>query len=648
MRHLTKSRFTLALECPTKLAYLDDPRYANANRHNDFLMALAEGGHQVGALAKCLFPGGIEVDAQGHDAQVAQTKELLQRSEVVLFEAAIRVGNLFIRVDLLRKLGNSLELYEVKAKGFDPDNPKIVGSRGGFLSGMKPYIYDVAFQRHVLRLAFPNSSITSHLVMPNKAAVCDEPGVSQRLRIVKQDRNVHIDIDASFRDGILAHQLLCIVPLDEHLDRLQAEPLVLGGWETAFEEGIEELARRLDTEPYTPRIGAHCKGCEFRTSPAQHSAGMRDGLAECLASAFRLTPADAASGTVLDLYNFRKPDALLEDGKILLSDLEPEDVKLSVDDAAISSSHRQWLQVEEASGVLTRPFIRRAGLATDLGGLAYPLHFIDFETSRPALPFHAGRRPYEQLLFQFSHHQLEADGSLRHQTQHLADDPTEFPNFDTVRALKQALEGDGGSVLHWWDHERTVLGEIREQLLALPEGAVLDRDALVAFIESMLGTKGAPGRLFDLGRLVHRTVFFPGTRGSSSLKKVLPALLASSAVLRNRYSAPTYGSSDGPSSLNFTNHAWVRIDADNAVIDPYKLLGERTEDPDLAELEQLEDEDKTIADGGAAMVAYGLLQSGLLDEPARQRLRSQLLRYCELDTLAMFMAWEGLQELRQI
>ena len=57
-----------------------------------------------------------------------------------------------------------------------------------------------------------------------------------------------------------------------------------------------------------------------------------------------------------------------------------------------------------------------------------------------------------------------------------------------------------------------------------------------------------------------------------------------------------------------------------------------------------EEDAKAVAEGGAAMVAYGLLQSGLLDEPARQRLRSQLLRYCELDTLAMVMAWEGLHE----
>ncbi|RDI98946.1 hypothetical protein DVT68_10650 [Dyella solisilvae] len=70
MRYLTKSRFSTAITCPAKLKYFDDTTYANANSDNEFLLALADGGHQVVALAKCLFPEGIEVDAIGHDAQV--------------------------------------------------------------------------------------------------------------------------------------------------------------------------------------------------------------------------------------------------------------------------------------------------------------------------------------------------------------------------------------------------------------------------------------------------------------------------------------------------------------------------------------------------------------------------------------------------
>ena len=51
-RYLTKSRFKLAIECPTKLYYTGKKEYANNILDNPFLEALAEGGFQVGELAK--------------------------------------------------------------------------------------------------------------------------------------------------------------------------------------------------------------------------------------------------------------------------------------------------------------------------------------------------------------------------------------------------------------------------------------------------------------------------------------------------------------------------------------------------------------------------------------------------------------------
>ena len=645
MRYLTKSRFSRALECPTKLTYLDNRAYANVNDANEFLKALADGGHQVGALAKCIFPGGIEVDAIGHDAQVDQTMQLLEQDEVVLFEAALRVGKLFIRVDLLRKSGNVIDLYEVKAKGFDPADPGFVGAKGGFSSGMKSYLYDVAFQRHVLRQAFPDRRVNSHLVMPDTSRTCKDAGLAQRLRITKASGRVRIEVDPSLLDGVTAREVLAVVPVDSLLDRLVAEPMQMGGHTFAFDEGIEMLAQQLDVEGWAPRLGGHCKSCEFRANAATGASGMRDGRLECLASRDSVRGHMAKEGkeTIFDLYNFRRIDALVAEGKLLMLDLEPEDVNLKPVDDEISASHRQWLQVEEGNHTLDGAFLCEQTLEEALASLVYPLHFIDFETSRPALPFHAGRRPYEQLLFQFSHHQLEADGHLAHRHQHLADADAGWPNIESIRALKQAVGADNGSVVHWWDHERTVLREVRAQIQVANPGGVDDRQELLEFIDGLVGTEGTPARLFDLGRLVHRTTFLPETRGSSSLKKVLPAMLAGLNDLRDRYARPDYGTSGWIPSLNFKDQTWIRYDNHGRVIDPYKLLGERTEDPDLHGLEQQQGDDSAIADGGAAMVAYGLLQNHLLGDTARDRLRLQLLRYCELDTLAMVMAWQGLQ-----
>ena len=56
--------------------------------------------------------------------------------------------------------------------------------------------------------------------------------------------------------------------------------------------------------------------------------------------------------------------------------------------------------------------------------------------------------------------------------------------------------------------------------------------------------------------------------------------------------------------------------------------------------------DSIIAEGGAAATAYARLQFEELDHQSREKICSALLRYCELDTLAMVMvveAWQGMQ-----
>ena len=52
--YLTKSKFKEGLECPTKLFYSQNSEYLNKQQENSFLEALAEGGYQVGELAKFL------------------------------------------------------------------------------------------------------------------------------------------------------------------------------------------------------------------------------------------------------------------------------------------------------------------------------------------------------------------------------------------------------------------------------------------------------------------------------------------------------------------------------------------------------------------------------------------------------------------
>lgn len=91
-RYLTKSRFKLANECPTKLFYTaKKDRYADASLEDPFLAALAEGGFQVGEFATALFPGGELVEELGYEDSLAKTAALLERAEVVTFGRAFQM-----------------------------------------------------------------------------------------------------------------------------------------------------------------------------------------------------------------------------------------------------------------------------------------------------------------------------------------------------------------------------------------------------------------------------------------------------------------------------------------------------------------------------------------------------------------------------
>lgn len=83
---LTKSALSSALTCPTKLFYAADKNYGNQSINDTFLAALAEGGFQIGELAKLYFPGGVYVETLDVDNAVKQTDELLQNEEITILK----------------------------------------------------------------------------------------------------------------------------------------------------------------------------------------------------------------------------------------------------------------------------------------------------------------------------------------------------------------------------------------------------------------------------------------------------------------------------------------------------------------------------------------------------------------------------------
>jgi hypothetical protein len=118
--------------------------------------------------------------------------------------------------------------------------------------------------------------------------------------------------------------------------------------------------------------------------------------------------------------------------------------------------------------------------------------------------------------------------------------------------------------------------------------------------------------------------------------------------LQQRYEKPIYGTPPMPSLNLNSGWSWVRYE-NGRVVDPYRLLNPMFEDADLntrvAQAESADDQrDGFIANGGAATVAYAELQRPELSRTERMRYETQLLRYCELDSLAMVMIYEGLRQ----
>ena len=70
----TKSAFKTALNCQTQLYYsYKRDEYANQELEDDFLQSLAEGGFQVGELAKVYYgiPPKMDIEELDYDASVA-------------------------------------------------------------------------------------------------------------------------------------------------------------------------------------------------------------------------------------------------------------------------------------------------------------------------------------------------------------------------------------------------------------------------------------------------------------------------------------------------------------------------------------------------------------------------------------------------
>lgn len=657
MRYLTKSLYKTGLECPNKLFYTKNKQYANTKKDDPFLEALASGGFQVEELAKLHYPDGVLIEDKKSDKgydyndKVAQTNQLLKQDNVVIFEAAFIYDNLFIRVDILEKRGNHINLIEVKAKSFDSTNMEyeFIGKRGSLVGDWKFYLFDVAFQKYVIEKSYPEFKVTPYLMLADKSKTTTIDGLNQLFRVTKKtDNRTGVECRLNHLDKVEKQSVLTKVNISEAIQGIaQGNFRILEEFD--FETSIKELSKAYQKDKYFnyPLQYSTCKHCEFKTNKeTQH---LKSGFKECFNKQLGWTENEFNEPSAFEIWDFRSWKNLEESQRLLLKDLDETDFgDEKLKPGKMSRVERQLIQRDKAISKDNTPYILKEELKEEMSSWKYPLNFIDFETSTSPLPFFSGQKPYEQVAFQFSHHIYYEDGRIEHAAQYINTNAGEFPNFDFLRALKASLEVNDGDIFMYSNHENTIINHLLEQLY---DSDIPDKADLFDFGQQISKSKKDTPiinwvgyrAMIDLCKVIKEYYYNPHTKGSNSIKQVLPAVFESSPFIRDKYSKPI-GEID-LNSLNFNpDKCWLKI-IDGVVQDPYKSLPKVFDewDDDFEIISEMED----INNGGAALTAYGKLQYTDMSDEERLKIKDALLRYCELDTLAMVMIFEHLKELTE-
>ncbi len=603
-RTLSKSDFIRARDCAAKL-YFRENGYPDARGNDPYLAMLAEGGYMVEALAKARYRDGIQLEYGGDvAANFARTRAALEAPNVTLFEATLLVGRRQARVDILEKRGNVLRVIEVKAKSFDGTEHarQVAQNRSGvFLTKKQPYrinsdwddkLADLTFQVVLLEQVMPGCVIQPVLALVDKSKAAGLDNVPGYFELVRRPSS----------DGTMRLHTGRYIGSAEDLEQLDLVTEVDVAREVAImHDDIAELALRFEArldaefEAHTVgvELGSHCDKCEFRT-PGETQSGFGKcwgdlaGAQPHVLDLYRVGTAKAPDGTRLVPYMLGRHSASLLEAPV--DGLNQEDHN----PGGNAARQRRQIECTRAGSTYVGPELR-AKIETLQG----PIHYVDFETSRLALPYHRGMRPYGLVTFQWSAHTARTlGGQLEHRE--WLNNVDIWPNQSFAESLRAAI-GDEGPVLTWSHFEATTLRQIVSDL----ERFGRDVPDLVRWLSDVFER-----RIVDLNQWACRDYYHPGMGGSTSIKVVLDALWRADPVMRRQF-VEWSGLTGEPGS------------------DPYRAL------PPIEINGVLQE----VREGTGAMQAYQEMMYGehKHDDAARERWAALLKQYCRLDTLSMVL-----------
>tara|TARA_B100001079_G_scaffold122533_1_gene105121 strand:- start:21 stop:1916 length:1896 start_codon:yes stop_codon:yes gene_type:complete len=617
LKYLTKTLFKKGLECPLKLTV----NYKSSEEKNEFLSALADGGFQAEELSRLHYRPGYLIDDRDYANSLKNTNDLLKKPDSIIYEAAFLHENLFVRTDILVKTGNVIKVIEVKAKSFDSTmNNVFINNSGRIRPEWRLYLFDLAFQKYVVQKSYPEYSIQSYLMLADKSKRASIDGLNQLFQITKNP-NIRTGIDVKVEsiedigDPIMEPRNLSglindIISKDIHkIHGLSFKSLV---------ENFTELYTNQKEINWKDYNGHVCR--------------------ECWMEQFNIGDEDKLRPNIYELWQFRNQKTLFKSNIFFLDQLQKSDFDEPLE-THLSIKNRQLLQIEKrVNESLNKPvdfYLDVDNLRDEMLEWKFPLHFIDFETCTSALPFTKGRHPYEQIAFQYSHHIIYSDGKIEHKSEYINAEPGKFPNYDFVRSLKKDLEFDNGSVFKYATHENSILNAIYDQLIDSDE---TDKNELMDFIQSVTNKKEnnkliwrGERDMIDMCDLVKKYFYDSYMKGSNSIKVVLPAVIKICEFVNKKYSKKI--GEINTTSLNFSNdHVWIQ----DGNLDPYSSLPI----PDFSTITKPVGDINKLNNGGDALTAYAKIQYLEMSSQERKIIKESLLKYCELDTLAMVMIYE--------
>jgi predicted RecB family nuclease len=426
---ISKSKFCAGAQCLKRLYLLvHEPKLAE--QPSAAVQAIMQQGHEVGMLARQLFPGGIEVRSdRGLDQAIRATRELVTNHEIpAIFEGVFEHGGVLVKVDILqRRRDKRWRLIEVKSS----------------TSVKEEHLDDVAIQYRVLsRCGLDVGSCCLAHVNRN---------------YVFQSGNV--DPWRFFRIRNVTRQVMKLQP--KLIFQLRSQFTIL-----SMPKAPDIAPGRQCNDPVT---------CEF-----------------------------------FDRCNPQRPDDHIGYLPRIHASAMEQLEELGVESIHDIPAEFELTEIQRRAADCVRtgePWYDSEALKAELATLSYPISYLDFESTNPAIPSFTAMRPYQQVVFQFSVHRQKKLGAEPEHFEFLAMDASD-PRRDFIESLCAALGEDGSIVVYNAGFESQRLSELAAWL---PE-----------FAERI---KNIQARLWDLLPVIRNCAYHPAFAGSYSLKSVLPALV---------------------------------------------------------------------------------------------------------------------------